>query len=983
MKKHLFVSFITVLCCMVSFAQEKTVSGTVTDAETGMPIPGANVMVQNTTKGAVTDFDGNYSISVEEGVKLLFTYIGYKEKEVVVGDANTINVSMEFSASELDEVVVVAYGTQKKEEVTASVATVSAEELTDITSPDVSSMLQGKVSGVQVLQGSGQPGSVPNIRIRGVSSIDGRVSPLWVVDGVIMHGTPNLNPNEIETISVLKDASATSLYGSRGANGVVVVTTKQAKVGRSQLTVSTRTGFSEFNQGNFELMNSQQMYDNYQQFGDTFNQNDNPWYNPELLQKDYDWVANGTQTGVVQDHNLVFTAGTEKSKTYISLGYYDETGTIKGYEYDRINLRINQDYQVGNRLTLRPKIGLNYSTVDNKQHSLYSILTYMPWDSPYDADGEIVNPQENGVPWIGRDSSNYLYDLQWNYGNSQEFNLLTNFDFEFKITDHFKFISTNGYTLYRADGKTYTDPASNSGSADNGRIYQYTQRRITRFTNQMLKYSNVWGDHNFTALAAYEYNDYVYDSFNATGARIVSGTEILNVAAKPRSVGGVKNDYALQSFLTNVNYGYNNRYLTQISLRRDGASNFGEENRYGTFFSVSAGWNVHNEEFFNVDAINELKLRASYGSVGNRPRSLYPQYNLHSLEQTYNGLPVATPGQLGNEDVAWEKSFQTNIGLDLRLFNRVGLTFDYYIKDTSDLLYFVALPDVTGYSGYWENVGGVKNKGFEVFLDADIVRAENFLWSFNFNIGINRNEITELYEGESIIKGKKRLSKGNDINTWYMPKWLGVDPENGDPLWEVINEETGEVSTTNKFNDATLQDVGTSTPDFTGGFGTLLNYKGVSLSANFAFTKGNQIYNASRELYDADGAYPTYNQQVLTDGWNRWEKPGDIATHPKLIYGGNSLSNKVSSRYLEDGSFLRMRNIRLGYDLPVDWSGSLGLSKLSLFLSGDNLWTITDFSGMDPEVGVDPNQAESTGDGVYSTLYPVSKRLTIGLTASF
>ena len=242
MKKHLFVSFITVLCCMVSFAQEKTVSGTVTDAETGMPIPGANVMVQNTTKGAVTDFDGNYSISVEEGVKLLFTYIGYKEKEVVIGAANTVNVSMEISASELDEVVVVAYGTQKKEEVTASVSTIDSEELTDVTSTDVSTMLQGKVSGVQVIQGSGQPGSVPDVRIRGISSIDGRVSPLWVVDGVIMHGTPNLNPNEIETLSVLKDASATSLYGSRGANGVVVVTTKQAKVGRSELTVSTKTG---------------------------------------------------------------------------------------------------------------------------------------------------------------------------------------------------------------------------------------------------------------------------------------------------------------------------------------------------------------------------------------------------------------------------------------------------------------------------------------------------------------------------------------------------------------------------------------------------------------------------------------------------------------------------------------------------------------------------------------------------------------------
>ncbi|WP_417444360.1 SusC/RagA family TonB-linked outer membrane protein [Joostella sp.] len=973
MKKLLF-TLVTFIYCLSSFAQEKEITGVVTDSETGMPIPGANILVKNTTKGVVTDFDGNYSISAEEGATLKFTYIGFKEEEIVVGSDSEINVAMQVSASQLDEVVVVAYGTQTKEEVTASVSTIDAKELTDVTSPDVSTMLQGKVSGVQVIQGSGQPGSVPDIRIRGMSSIDGSVSPLWVVDGVIMHGTPNLNPNEIESLSVLKDASATSLYGSRGANGVVVVTTKQAKVGRSELTVSTRTGFSEFNQGNFEVMNSQQLYNYYEGFGDTFNQNDNEWYNPSLLDRDYDWIDNGTQTGFVQDHNLVFTAGTEKSKTYISLGYYDETGSIKGYEFDKLSFRINQDYKFGERLTLKPKIGLNYSTVDDRQHELHSMLTNMPWDSPYNESGELVNPQENGVPWIGRDKSNYLYDLQWNNSQSQEFNLYANFDLEFKITDHLKFISTNGYTLYRNDGKSYVDPASNSGLADNGRLSQSTARRITRFTNQMLKYSNLWGNHSFTALAAYEYNDYVYDDFSATGQGIVAGTDILNNAANPNSVGGFKNEYALQSFLFNTNYKFDNRYLVQLSIRRDGASNFGEDNQYGTFYSASAGWNIHNEDFFNIDAINELKLRASYGAVGNRPSSLYPQYDLYSLDNTYNGVPVTTPSQLGNEDVGWEKSFQSNFGLDLRLFNRVGLTFDYYIKDTSDLLYFVSIPDVTGYSGYWENIGGVKNTGFEVFLDADVIRNEDFLWSVNFNIGVNTNEVTELLEDQAIIKGNKRLNIGQDINTWYMREWAGVDPENGDPLWEVVDQDTGEVTTTNNWNDATQQEVGTSTPDYYGGFGTAFSYKGLSLSANFAFTSGNLIYNYSRELYDADGAYPTYNQQVLADGWSRWEEPGDIATHPKLVNGGNSLSNKVSSRYLEDGSYLRMRNLRLGYTLPSEWVTTMGMSNLNIYLSGDNLWTLTDFSGMDPEVGV---------DGTYNALYPVSKRITLGLSLSF
>lgn len=973
MKKYFF-TWISMCCFLVSIAQEKQVTGTVTDGETAVPIPGVNVVVKGTNTGTATDFDGNFSMNVANDAILVFSYIGYENKEVSVAGQSDLQVELAIAASELDEVVVVAYGTQTREEVTASVSTIDAEELTDVTTTDVSTMMQGKVAGVQVVQSSGEPGSVPDVRIRGVSSIDGRVSPLWVVDGVIMHGTPNLNPNEIESLSVLKDASATSLYGSRGANGVVVVTTRSARKGRSELTLTSKTGFATFNRGNFEVMNSAQMYDYYRQFGDSFNSAENAWYNPELLNRDYNWVDNGTQTGVVQDHNLIFTAGEENSKTYISLGFYDETGTIKGYEYDKLSLRINHDHNIGERLTIKPKIALNYNTRESRQHSLYAMQTNMPWDNPNNDSGELVNPQENGVPWIGRDKSNYLYDLQWNHSNSQEFNLYSNFDIEFKITDHLKFVSTNGYTLYRFDNKSYVDPASTSGLADDGRLSQSTSKRITRFSNQMLKYMNVWGKHNFTALAAYEYNDYVYEDFSATGSGIVAGTEILNNAANPKSVGGFKNEYALQSILFNANYSFDDRYLTQVSVRRDGASNFGENNQYGTFYSVSAGWNIHKESFFEVDAIDELKFRASYGAVGNRPSSLYPQYDLYSLSNTYNGIPVTTPSQLGNADVGWEKSYQTNIGIDAFLFDRIGLTFDYYIKDTSDLLYFIAIPDVTGYSGYWENIGGVKNNGIELFLDADIIRSQDFQWAMNFNIGFNKNEVTELYEGEPIIKGNKRLNIGEDINTWYMRKWAGVDPENGDPLWELIDEETGEVSTTNNWNDATQQEVGTSSPDYYGGFGTAFTYKGIRLSANFAFSNGNKIYNYNRELYDADGAYPTYNQQVLADGWSRWQEPGDIATHPRPIYGGNNLSNKTSSRYLEDGSFLRMRNIRLGYTFDYEWIQNLGMSNLNLYISGDNLWTITDFSGMDPEVGV---------GGTYNTLYPVAKRLTVGISASF
>lgn len=955
-----------------AYAQQVKVTGKVTDSESGDPLPGVNVLIKSTSKGDVTDSDGIYSIEVEKGDVLTYSFVGYKTTEVEVGDNTSIDVALTFSFAELDEIVVVAYGNKKKSDVTSSVASVGGDELNDVTTPDVSTMLQGKASGVQVVSGSGQPGSSPSIRIRGVGSLNGSVSPLWVVDGAIYHGTPNLNPNEIESLSVLKDASATSLYGSRGANGVIVVTTKQADVGQSNLSVTAKTGFSTFNQGNFELMNSQQLYDYYGTFA-------NPDQIPtdisdDVLTNDFDWFSNGTQTGIVQDHSLTYTAGTAQSKTFISLGYYDEEGSVKGYTFDRLSFRLNHDYNVNERLTLKPKLAANYSSRFNQQHSLYQMYTNMPWDSPYAENDELLNPQDASVTWYGRDRSNYLYDLQWNYSEGKELNLFSNFDFEFDLTDNLTFISTNNVTFYNTHGKSYTDPLSNSGQANDGILSTSGARRITRFTNQLLKFAETFGNHNVTALVAYEYNDYVYESFGGTGYGIISGAEILDNAAEPASVSGFKNDYALQSVLFNADYAFDDRYLAQFSVRRDGASNFGRNNQYGTFYSASAGWNIHNEAFFNVSAINALKLRVSYGAVGNRPSSLYPQYDLYNLSNTYNGQPVTTPSQLGNDDLSWEKSYQTNIGLDTRLFDRLDLSLEYYDKNTSDLLYFVQLPSISGYTGYWENIGGVRNSGVEANLNLEIIKQTDFSWSVGFNIGSNTNEVTELYDDQEIDRGTKVSRVGEDYNSWFMAKWLGVDAETGAPLWERVDPETGEISQVTNWNDATKQIVGTSTPDFYGGFNTALNYRGLTLSATFAFSKGGMIYNASRELYDSDGAYPTYNQMVLKDEWSRWEQPGDDATHPQAFYGGNNLSNKVSSRYLEEGTYLRMRNVRLGYSLPLDWVSNIGMSRAQIYVTGDNLLTITEFSGMDPEVGI---------GGTYSSLYPISKRFAVGLNLSF
>ncbi|HCV82433.1 MAG TPA: SusC/RagA family TonB-linked outer membrane protein, partial [Zunongwangia profunda] len=420
-----------------AFSQNE-ITGVVTDSDSGSPIPGVTVQVKGTSIGAVTDFDGNYNIMGDVGEVLVFSYLGFSPKEVTISNDRIINVSLQPSTSELDEILVVGYTEQKKSSITSAVSEVTSDELTDVTTSDVSTMLQGKAAGVQVVQGSGQPGSLPSVRIRGLTSINGGTNPLWVVDGVIVHGTPNLNPNEVESISVLKDASATALYGSRGANGVVVVTTKQARLDQNTLRVSSRLGYSYFNNGNFETMNSRQLYDYYQSFG-------NPNSIPEgvdegVLTNDYDWFENGTQTGVIQDHNLSFTGGNDKSKTFLSLGYYNETGTLKGYKYDRVSARLNHDYKVGDKLTLKPKVAVNYNKRNNRQHSLYALYTYMPWDLPTDEEGEIINPQnlQNAQVWYGRDNANYLYNLQFDYSNSREFNLFSNMDLEYQILPDLK-----------------------------------------------------------------------------------------------------------------------------------------------------------------------------------------------------------------------------------------------------------------------------------------------------------------------------------------------------------------------------------------------------------------------------------------------------------------------------------------------------------------------------------------------------------------
>lgn len=876
----------------------------------------------------------------------------------------------------LEEVVIVGYKTQKRGNTSESFSTVKKEDLKSVTTPDVANMIQGRASGVRVSPSSGAPGSVAAITVRGITSISGGVNPIWVVDGVIFPNQPFIDPNQIESINILKDAASTALYGARGASGVIQVITKGGKKGPGKIIASASTSMNFFNLGNFKLMNGAEMYDFY---ANVLKSDED--FTPALKDRSFDWIKNGTQVGIVQNHTLEFSGGTDRSQTYISGNYYNEKGTVKGSNLDRMSFRLNQIYQINDKLVLKPKVSVVYNNEENREHSLYQMYLNMPWDNPYLEDGKPGDPRGNYPTsgpdkWWGRDQSNYLYDLQWNYGKSSNLNLALNGDFDYDFTKNLKFSSINNYTLYYDDSSDYTDPLSISGTDTSGAIYKYNSKRISRYFNQMLKYKFSVREHNFNALAAYEYNDSSVESANTSVYNIVGGKEVLNAGASSGTKpSGTASEYAYQGYLFNANYDYAGRYLAQFSLRRDGASIFGPDVRYGTFYSVSGAWNMHNESFLKYNWLTQLKLRASYGTVGNTPAGIYGWADNYGINYRYNGNPGAVWEQLENKDYTWETVKTTNLGLDMRVFNRLGLSLDYYIKDNHNLSFVYYYPVLAGNVYQYQNVGDVRNKGFEASLTYDIIKRNKVKWSFDFNIGANKNRVIALKDGKPIPNGNKRIIEGEDLNTWYMRKWMGVDSQTGKPQWEVVKDD-GSSSITNNYNTATLQKVGTATPDFFGGFNTHFEVSDFFVDVFGVFSKGGLIYNSPRELFDSDGAYPTYNQMSLgAQGWNRWMNPGDNATHPAAIYNNTSLSNKPSSRYLEDASYLKIRSIKLGYNFQRELLQSLHLSNASIFINGENMFTFTKFSFVDPEVG-HSGQADAAQ-------YPIPKRVTLGLSLTF
>lgn len=969
--------------------QTMKVKGLVLDASTGEPVIGANVIVKGTTNGVITDLDGVYELNAPAGAVLQISFVGYKTIEVKAEP--NMKVNLKEDTETLDEVVVVGYGTQRRESLTGSLQTVKENKLKDVTTANVENMLNGKVSGVFVAPGSGQPGSSGAVMVRGKASINGSSSPLWVIDGVIVgDGAGQLNPADIETMTILKDAASTAIYGSQGANGVILVTTKSGKSGKMTINVSAKAGVSRLNNGNLEMMDGAELYDYYKSFSNA-DQINFPRWNEDLRNANFDWWDLATQSGVTQEYNVSLSGGGEKINSYFSMGYYDEEGAVKGYDLQRYNFRYRTNYKPFSWLTIKPSVAGAMRNTHDAQYSVTAMYSMFPWDSPYDENGNLVPDRYSG--WVNSQSTNYLNDLSYgNHTDYKTYEFSGNFDFDIRITDWLTFNSVNNFRWTGYYYNSYSDPRCEGASGVNGRLEEYQSNTVRRYTNQILRFNKMWDKHSLNALLAYEFNDYQGKAISATGTGFVPGFEVLDVTAIPEDVGGSLSEWAMQSYLFKAIYSYDNRYLGEVSFRRDGASNFGDENKYGNFFSVSAGWNINREKWFKADWVNNLKLRASYGTVGNRPSSLYPQYDLYSISAKYNGTSAALISQIGNKELTWEKTYTTGVGLDASMFHeRFRFSFDYYYKYTSNILFAVPVSGLTGVTSRWKNVGEMENQGIELTVGGDIIRTRDWNWSVEMNLGHNRNRIKELYGNNTEIirsggigiagEADKILKKDYDSDSFYMVEWAGVNPETGAPQWyKYTKDENGNITgreITENYAEADQVICDASTPKLFGGFNTTLAWKNIDLTAVFGYSIGGKIYNYSRQEYDSDGAYTDRNQMKLMDGWTRWEKPGDIATHPVASYNNSSNSNKASTRYLEDGDYLKLRSLTIGYNLKLP---KYYIQNMRIFFTGENLFCVTGYSGVDPEI---PASGGSVIGSTGPSVYPSTRKYMFGINLTF
>ena len=999
MKTFSVICMSLLLAIAPAFAQT-VVKGTVTSADDDMPLIGVSVVEQGTTNGTVTDFDGNYELEVTSGATIQFSYIGYKTQAKKA--AAVLNITMESDAIMMEEVVSLGYSSLKKAELSSAVVTVNSEALTDVTTADVGNMLQGKVAGVQITNAGGQPGDAAQIRIRGTGSITAASDPVYVVDGV-MGGS--FSPQDVESISVLKDAGATGIYGAAAAGGVIVVTTKSGKK-NEKITVDVKAtaGAKQALYKNYRMMDSKELYNLHKSLysKNAFGLNG---YTKDLLKQDYNWRDEFFKTGVIQDYYVSVKGGSEKVGYYASLNYYDEQGTLITTGMQKFNANLNMNAQITKWLDMKARVNFSKSTVDYPASwtMLDDAFNKMPWDNPYayDAEGNQTDQyvqisgktrSDNGEKWWSQTEWNSLYDTQYNYSRSNNFDLNANIQLNVHFTDWLSLSSTNTFSTGYYKSKYFVDPKT----AGTGTLEESIGLSQSFGTTNILKASYAWGDHSVNGMLGWEWGTWKSEYTTASGTGMPAGVDALN-ATSPVGVSGYVIPGASWAGFIQAQYDYAKRYFVTATFRAEASSIFAPEHRVGYFPSVAASGLISNEEFMkDQDIVSFLKLRASYGITGNNNIPAYKYLSTYALNALYQNKVGATPSRLANPLLHWETANMAAVGIDLTFINRIDMSIDLYNTDNTGLLLNVPLAPSTGFFEITKNAGSVRNQGIEYRIDANIINKGKWSWDLGFNIGFNKNRVTAIGDDDTPFlqtasSVNQQVKVGQDIYSWYLKEWAGVDPKNGDPLWYVVDDKgeyvldaEGNKTTTNDCNATYAKVVGKATPLFSGGLNTQVSWNGIFLNVNTNFMVGNKIYNYTRQSTDADGAYLGHNQISIENsiqGWSRWEKEGDIATHPLAKRGGNLNSNLPSSRYLEDGSYFRIKNLTIGYDFPKKLIQKAHMTRCRIYFSADNLWTATKFSGMDPEISLTTTTYELAG--MYSTNYPVGQTFQAGIEISF
>lgn len=992
------ITILLLLSVFFGFSQNKNISGTILD-ENKLPLIGANITIDGTSLGSSSETDGTFKLKgVAVNQKLTVSYIGYEIYMLVIDSRDNYLIQLTKSSNVLQDVVVVGYGQTKSKDLTGAVSSVKMSSINTQPVTNVGDAIQGRAAGVQVIT-SGQPGSNPTIRIRGTGTI-GSNDPLLVVDGMPLNGGLNqINMNDIESFQVLKDASSTAIYGARGANGVIIITTKRGTKDKSSLTFDTFTGITEAT-NMVEVLDATQFATMHNEMLSNAGLSTNPDFsNPNQLGRGTDWVGAFFDKGIQNSYTLSYSAGNEKSKSYTSLNILDQKGIIINTSYKRYILQFNNDSKISDNLKFGNNLKLNNDIKSQGEYNIQNALAALPTQPIFREDGNYSGPI--GQPLYSGTIENPIGKAKVIENTTKGYNFQGTIFGELTFLKNFKF-----KTLAGGEGnfwKTRTWAPSyrwDSNISPNAYLSESSNQSITLLWDNTLTYQKKFENGiNLTLLAGTSAQENKFEFISGSILNFPSeNTQTLNNGLEQATLRGTGSEWAIFSYFLRANFDYKNKYYLTATVRRDGSSRFGAGNKYGTFPSASFAWRVSKEDFFKSKIVNDLKLRIGYGVTGNQEIGNYSfssNYNTYLYNFNGNYVSAAIPTVMPNSNVKWESQKQFNVGIDAALFNdRVNLTLDGYLKNTYDMLVPRSVPVTSGYSDIYVpyiNAGQIRNKGIELLLNTKNIVGKDFTWSSDIVFSKNKNEVIDIYSDAPLITGGiglnynlARIMNGYPINVFYgfvadgifqtqtevnnhAVQVPGTSPSNstspGDVRFKDLNND-------GLITDADRTIIGNPNPDFSFSLNNTFTYKDFSLNVFLQGTYGNDIFNANKLYSEAMSITANQSASVL----DRWTGPGTSNTVPRAVFGDPNNNNRASSRYIEDGSYMRIKNVTLSYNIPVNKSTKKFFSYIKIYSSIQNLLTFTKYSGFDPEV---------SANGIDNNVYPVTRVMSLGLNVGF